>query len=109
LQADTLPVGLPVDELLRLQEAAGAFGLLDDPEAEIAQRVAALRTERDKAQLTQIGPEGETIELRCRGVPDGGLIVILGGLLHWQPPPEVIVMETAAEEAAPAAAATIEW
>ncbi len=109
LEPDQLRTGLPLDELLRRQAIAGAFGPLDDREIEVARRVAILRTQRDQAALTQFDHEGEAIELRVRGVADGGLVLILGGASQWQPPPAPKVQEVLVEEAIPAGTAPIEW
>lgn len=111
LEPALLHVGLPLDELLRRQAAAGAFGPLENPEAEIAQRVATLRIERDRTELRQFGPSDETIALHARSLPDGGLLLMLGGPRQWQTQPLPTVAPVAApqEEEAAAGAAVIEW
>jgi len=110
LEPDALCVGLPLDELLRRQAQAGAFGPLEDLEAEVARRVASLRTQRDRAELPQSGPQDEPITLHARGVPDGGLVLILGGATFWQPNPAAKAMTNPEdEEPAPAGSASIEW
>jgi PAS domain-containing protein len=107
LEPGALRAGLSLDELLRRQAEAGAFGVLDDTEAEVTQRSATLSTEREQAELTQIGPDGELIELHVRGLPDGGLVLILGGLSQWRTTP--LGVDAHDDEAASAGAASIEW
>ena len=110
LQPDALQVGLPLDELLRRQAQAGAFGSLEDLEAEVARRVATVRNERDRTELVQIGRHDEPVTLHARGVPDGGLVLILGGAVPLQSRPAAIgETEPDAEDTAPAGSATIEW
>ena len=67
-------VGLPMEEILRAQAMSGLFGDVDT-EAEVARRMAVVRnlqfgtTERTR-------PDGRTIELRRRGLPDGGFVTL---------------------------------
>ena len=67
-------VGLPMEEILRAQANAGLFGDVDT-EAEVGRRMAVVRslqfgtTERTR-------PDGRTIELRRRGLPDGGFVTL---------------------------------
>ena len=67
-------VGLPMEEILRAQANSGLFGDVDT-EAEVARRMAVLRnlqfgtTERTR-------PDGRTVELRRRGLPDGGFVTL---------------------------------
>ena len=68
-----LRVGVPLEELLRLQFVAGEFGPLADPHAEIAQRLVHLRariyTPERRRRL-----DGRMIEVRHKGLPDGGFV-----------------------------------
>jgi signal transduction histidine kinase/AmiR/NasT family two-component response regulator len=74
IPADLPRVGLPMDEILRAQARSGLFGDVDT-EAEVARRMAVVRnlqfgtTERTR-------PDGRTIELRRRGLPDGGFVTL---------------------------------
>ncbi len=67
-------VGLPMEEILRAQARSGLFGDVDT-EAEVARRMAVVRnlqfgtTERTR-------PDGRTIELRRRGLLDGGFVTL---------------------------------
>ena len=78
LAAGTLHEGLPLDELLRLQAAAGWSGALDDVEAEVARRVTELRSAHT-VKMPQTGLDDAPITLRVQAMPDGGLVLILGG------------------------------
>lgn len=72
---EMLRVGLPMEEILRVQALGGQFGPLDDVDAEIARRVDRLRsgqfgvTERPT-------PDGRMIELRRNRLPDGGFVTL---------------------------------
>ena len=79
--SDTLRVGLPIDELIRCQAQAGLIGSLDSAdseavEAEIAARVAILRTEPENATLPQLRPDGHRIAISAAVVPDGGGLIL---------------------------------
>src|SRR6202012_3233553 len=72
---EILRVGLPMEDILRAQIQNGQFGPILDPDAEIARRMARLRgaprgfTERRR-------PDGHTIELRRKALPDGGFVTL---------------------------------
>jgi PAS domain-containing protein len=75
---------MPVDELFRQQAHAGLIGSLrsdapDAIEAEIAQRVAILRTEPAGAVLPQLDASGRAVALYVDVVPDGGGLILLIG------------------------------
>jgi CheY-like chemotaxis protein len=71
-----LRVGVPLEELLRLQVAAGEFGPVDDPQAEITRQVASLKS-RTHAPERRRRPDGRTIEARRKVLPDGGFVTFL--------------------------------
>ena len=102
---------MPLDTMLREQAAAGLFGPLPDPEAEVARRAGILRI-GDTAGVTQPGPGHETLILRGLPVAEGGFILLLNGLATWEPPPpppaSTEIDEPVASETA-ASAAPIEW
>ena len=82
ISPEALREELPVDELFRQQANAGRIGSLrsDDPEAieaEIAQRVAILRTEPSGAVLPQLDTAGRPAALYVDVVPEGGGLVLL--------------------------------
>lgn len=73
--ASLLRVGLPMEDVLRAQAAAGQFGVVDI-EAEVARRIAHLRS-GDVAGTTQRErPDGAIIELRRNRLPDGGFVTL---------------------------------
>jgi PAS domain-containing protein len=114
LPDDLIQAGLPLDELLRRQCLAGLFGPQEDPEAEVARRTQALLLPEETAALTQRGPDGAPIPVLRQRMPDAGLVVILGGLTHWQPPPRPAEPPRPQPVAAPApeaagSATTVEW
>jgi PAS domain S-box-containing protein len=66
--------GAPLSGLLRAMAEAGEFGRCDI-EAEVAQRLAALRD--DPATVTQrTRPSGRTVELRRNPTPGGGFVML---------------------------------
>ncbi len=67
-------VGLPMEDILRAQAAAGLFGE-GNVETEVARRMAALRT-RQFGTTQRTRPDGRTIELRRKGLPDGGFVTL---------------------------------
>ncbi len=80
--AEALKVGLPIDELFRHQAQAGLIGSAEGEndeamEAEIAQRVAILRTEPAGASLPQLSPDGRQTSLNAEVVPDGGGLILV--------------------------------
>ncbi len=67
-------VGLPMEDVLRAQAIAGLFGEVD-VEAEVGRRMAVVRSLTfGTTQRTR--PDGRTIELRRRGLPDGGFVTL---------------------------------
>ncbi len=80
--AEVLRVGLPVDELFRRQAQAGPIGSRESNdseaiEAEIAQRVAILRTGPTGATLPLLGPDGHRTAIYADAVPGGGGVVLV--------------------------------
>jgi PAS domain-containing protein len=80
--AEVLQVGLPADELFRHQAHAGLIGSIESDdnesiEAEIAQRVAILRTEPAGAALPQLTPDGRRTAMYADVVPDGGGVLLV--------------------------------
>ena len=74
--ASMLRVGLPMEEIIRAQAAAGQFGPVDDIEAEAARRMALLRTGRIAGTTERTRPDGSVIELRRNRMPDGGFVTL---------------------------------
>ena len=71
-----LQAGQPLDELLRIQAKEGAFGPLDDIEAEVGRRMAQLRAAaRDR--VLYVGQGGRSLVVAGRSLADGGLILVI--------------------------------
>ncbi len=108
LAEDALREGLPLDDLLRQLVLAGRFGPVEDAEAEITRLVTALRPEAGWGEVAATAPDGTSLVLRAQGVPDGGLVLILGPADTMPEPVHVSVpMPAIAEETA--AADPVEW
>lgn len=73
-----LQQNMALDQLIRAQSAHGVFGQSTDPEAEIARRVAVLRT--GDGALPQLGPGNQALALRGIPVDEGGSVLLLSGL-----------------------------
>ncbi|HVC59355.1 MAG TPA: PAS-domain containing protein [Acetobacteraceae bacterium] len=72
-----LRVGLPIEDILRAQANAGQFGPVDT-EAEVARRVALLRSGGRAGSVERARPDGRTIEVRRNRLPDGGYVTVYG-------------------------------
>ena len=110
---EALAEGLSLDEAVRQQCLAGAFGDVDDVESETMRRAQIIGLGTDDASgLTQVGPGGARIPVLSRRMPDSGVVVFLGGLSRWTPPPRVAPKPEPApmpEPVAEAAPQRIEW
>jgi hypothetical protein len=104
-----LRADMPLDSLLREQIAAGLFGPVTDVEADVARRLAVLRSGAEDG-LPQPGPDGESLVLRGLPVEEGGFMLLLNGLAHWQAPPPPSSSESQEEQPVETPApAPIEW
>ena len=72
---EILRVGLPMEEILRAQAAAGQFGPVDI-EAEVARRMAILFAGNYPATAERTRPDGAVLELRRNRLPDGGFVTL---------------------------------
>jgi PAS domain-containing protein len=79
---EVLQPGLPFDEVLRSQARAGAFGPLEDVEAEVARRMAQLRA---GGEIAFAGPDGRSVALLSIPLSDGGLVLVVGEDTGRQP------------------------
>ncbi len=70
-----LRVGLPMEDILRAQARAGQFGAVD-VEAEVARRMATLRSSNNTGVVERVRPDGRTLELRRNRMPDGGFVTL---------------------------------
>ena len=112
LMPDALVPHLPLDEILRQQARAGLFGPLPDLEAEVSNRLIALRTDSLHHPQTMTTPDGTTLLVHGQPLPDGGLVVMAGreGAAGQALAQHAVSHPAAAEDAsAGSAAQTIEW
>jgi signal transduction histidine kinase/ActR/RegA family two-component response regulator len=72
---DLLRTGLDFSEVLRAQAAAGEFGRVD-VDAEVARRMALLRSGESTGAIERTRPDGSTLELRRSRLSDGGFITL---------------------------------
>jgi signal transduction histidine kinase/CheY-like chemotaxis protein len=72
---EMLRVGLPMEEILRVQAAAGEFGDID-VEAEVARRIALLRAGGSSGTIERKRPNGRVMELRRNPLPEGGFVTL---------------------------------
>ncbi|MBU8545020.1 MULTISPECIES: PAS domain-containing protein [Roseomonadaceae] len=70
-----LRIGMPMEEVLRLQAEAGEFGLVD-PDAEAARRIAVLRDGPLLERWVRRRPDGSRLELRRAPLPGGGYVTL---------------------------------
>jgi signal transduction histidine kinase/CheY-like chemotaxis protein len=75
IPADILRVGLPMEDILRAQAAAGVFGDADI-EAEVTRRIAALRAGNYASTVEHRRPDGRAVELRRNRLPNGGFVTL---------------------------------
>ena len=94
-------VGLPMDEILRTQARAGLFGAVDT-EAEVGRRMAVLRSRRF-GTTERARPDGRTIELRRKGLPNGGFVTLYSDITEHKRTEAALAEAGAAAEAANAA------
>jgi PAS domain-containing protein len=71
-----LQAGQPLDELMRIQAKEGAFGPLDDIEAEVGRRMAQLRAAAVDRVL-YVARGGRALTVAGRSLADGGLILVI--------------------------------
>jgi signal transduction histidine kinase/DNA-binding NarL/FixJ family response regulator len=73
--AEILRAGLPMEDILRAQAAAGVFGDVDI-EAEVTRRIAALRAGNYASTVEHKRPDGRAVELRRNRLPNGGFVTL---------------------------------
>ena len=66
--------GAAFDDVVRVQQARGDFGPVD-PDADLAQRIEAFRTQEDWVRERRRG-DGRMIEIRHYSMPDGGTVFL---------------------------------
>jgi signal transduction histidine kinase len=67
--------GLPMEDILRAQVAAGEFGPVD-VEAEVARRMALLRAGTSMGTIERARPGGRHLEIRRNSLPGGGFVTL---------------------------------
>ena len=70
-----LRAGLPLQDVIRAQAAAGVFGDVD-VEAEVTRRIADLRAGNYADTIEHALPDGRVVELRRNRLPDGGYVTL---------------------------------
>ena len=75
ISPDILRVGLPMEEMLRNQVAAGEFGAVD-VEAEVARRMSILRAGGSVGTIERQRPGGRQLEIRRDSLPGGGFVTL---------------------------------
>jgi signal transduction histidine kinase len=73
--AEILRPGLPMEEMLHAQAAAGEFGPVD-VEAEVARRMALLRRGGSLGTIERQRPDGRILEIRRNPLSDGGFVTL---------------------------------
>lgn len=96
---DILRVGLPMEQILRAQVQTGQFGHIPDPEQEVERRMARLRV-TPYGVVQRQRPDGRTIELRRKRLPDGGFVTLYSDVTEHKRAEEALrVARTEAEAA----------
>ena len=80
---EMLRAGLPMEDILRAQAAAGVFGEVDI-EAEVTQRIAALRAGNYASTVEHRRPDGRAVELRRNPLPNGGFVMLYADITSRQ-------------------------
>jgi signal transduction histidine kinase/CheY-like chemotaxis protein len=72
---EILRVGLPMEDILRSQVAAGEFGPVD-VEEEVARRMTLLRAGASMGTIERPRPGGRQLEIRRNRLPGGGFVTL---------------------------------
>ncbi len=72
---EILRVGLPMEDILRGQVAAGEFGPVD-VEAEVSRRLALLQSGNSMGTIERPRPSGRQLEIRRNPLPGGGFVTL---------------------------------
>jgi signal transduction histidine kinase/CheY-like chemotaxis protein len=96
---ELLRVGLPIQAILGAQAAAGVFGEVDI-EAEVARRLAILRSGTFSDTVERTRPDGRVVELRRNRLPDGGFVTLYSDITARHEAVHALRRATALAEAA---------
>jgi signal transduction histidine kinase/DNA-binding NarL/FixJ family response regulator len=99
---DLLRVGMPMEQILRIQAATGQFGEVN-VEAEVKHRMAMLQSGSIDRTVERQRPDGRTIELRRDRLPDGGFVTLYRDVTARKQAENALREARAAAEAATAA------
>ena len=95
---ESLRIGMPMEEILRLQARGGQFGTVD-PDAEVARRMAVLRSGQFGIAQRNT-PDGRVLELRRNRLADGGFVTLYSDITaHKRAEDALRDARAAAEEA----------
>jgi signal transduction histidine kinase/DNA-binding LytR/AlgR family response regulator len=97
--SEMLRVGLPMEDLLRAQAAAGEFGAVDI-EAEVMRRMTAFRSGDFAEVAERVRPNGRILELRRNKLPDGGFVTLYSDITARKQAENTLRDATALAEAA---------
>jgi signal transduction histidine kinase/CheY-like chemotaxis protein len=73
--AEVLWVGMPLEDILRVQAIAGEFGLVN-VEVEVRRRIELIKSGGSTGTIERKRPNGQTMELRRSPLPDGGFVTL---------------------------------
>ncbi len=94
-----LRIGLPMEDILRAQAKGGEFGPVN-VEAEVARRMALLRSGSFSGTVERNRPDGRTIELRRNRLPDGGFVTLYSDVTARRQAQDALLEAGAIAEAA---------
>jgi len=99
--AEILRVGLPMEEILRVQIRTGQFGAVSDPNAEVTRHMLEMQSTRF-ATVQRQRPDGHMIELRRNRLPEGGFVALYADITEQKQTEDALRRARAATETATA-------
>ncbi len=99
--AEMLRVGLTMEEAVRAQARLGEFGPVD-VEAEVARRMALVRSGNYQESVERARPNGQILELRRRALPGGGFVTLYSDITERKRAAQVLEGARSIAEAAAA-------
>ncbi len=98
---EILRVGLPMEEILRVQIRTGQFGAVSDPNTEFARHMLEMQSTRF-ATVQRQRPDGHMIELRRNRLPEGGFVALYADITEQKQTEDALRQARAATETATA-------